>query len=159
MFRKKENLLVSIDISPKRTYNLEKQREEIGSLILSVCQKHFKTTMVSYIKENNKFSGIDIYLFKSKFKLNKIEDSKISEQFIYRYIRFLPSFLDFLEDILEKTNLKMKVNGLQQIIGTMDEWSLQIGKKMGGGSGGTVNIFSGGPEYNSIKISPSKKEK
>jgi hypothetical protein len=119
---KKENLIITIDILTKKKYNREWQSEQIGRLLYSFSYNFFDEVVLSYFEERGLFSGFEIVLEGSKFELNEIEDNTNSEQFIHRYINFLPTFLEFISGILTNLKLKFKFQRIQQLASSSKEY-------------------------------------
>ena len=156
LFKKKEreNLVITVDILTKRKYDLQWQREHIGDLLIPFVLNYFKESAILYFNEKDLFTGFEISLFKSNFKLNKIEDNTIPEQFMYRYIKFLPSFLEFMDSVLKDSRLKFKFSEVKHLISTQEETLLSHAKNM---DGGTINFRGDGTEKEySIRVDGKK---
>ena len=142
--KERENLVITVDILTKRKYDLQWQREHLGDLFVPFIHKYFKESGIAYYKEKGMLTGFEITLFKSKFKLNKIKDNTIPEQFMYRYLRFLPHFLEFMGEILKNLNLKFKVSRVQHLTSSKKEVVLESAKTME--KGGTINFRGDGTQ-------------
>jgi len=157
-FRKKENLIIEIDITPKRKYDLDWQRGNIGNPLKEIALKYFKEVMVVYNRKKDKFVGFDLILLSSRFKLNKIEDNTKHDQFFYRYKEFLPSFMVLIDSVLSNLKFKFKFKKIQHLSSTKKEIMFHYAKEIGENEGGTINFNGDGTQENySINIPKKKK--
>ncbi|MDP3992146.1 MAG: hypothetical protein Q8P79_01400 [Nanoarchaeota archaeon] len=123
LFKKeKENLIITVDILTKKKYNHTWQKEHIGNILNSFYSSFFDEGGIAYFKEKDYFTGFEIVLEGSKFKLNKIDDINNWKQFIHRYFEFLPFFLNYMEKILTNLKLKFKLHRVQHFSSSLEEW-------------------------------------
>lgn len=123
LFKKdKENLIITIDILTKKKYDHTWQKEYLGNVLMSFYSDSFDNNAIMYFNEKNYFTGFEIVLEGSKFKLNKIEDINNWEQFVHRYEEFLPGFLQFMGRVLLDLKLKWKINRIQHLSSSLDDY-------------------------------------
>ena len=119
----KENLLITVTILTKKKYNYGWTKENIGDLLARFCVDYFDgCSFIPFAKESF-FTGFEMGLWGSKFELNKIKDINNSEQFILRYNKFLPRFMEFMTLVLRKLKLKYKIC-TQQFESSLEEYEL-----------------------------------
>lgn len=119
---KRENLIITVDILSKIKYNHKWQRANIGNKLSSFISGYFKENAIVYFKDKNFFTGFEMVLSESRFKLYKIEDNRDPNQFIYRYKDFLPYFLEFMDSVLKDLKLKYKFYRIQHFDSSMEEY-------------------------------------
>lgn len=157
--KKRENLIVMLDIKTKKKYDLIWQRRNIGNFLTSNALKYFKEVVVVYNRKKNNLSGLDIILFDSRFKLNPIKDNTDPDQFFYRYEKFLPQFIILIEGIFKTLKLKHQFTSIKHLDSKKEDVLLHYAEGIAENEGGTANFFGEGKEKGySIKIGKGKKK-
>ncbi|MCX6741987.1 MAG: hypothetical protein NTX24_02310 [Candidatus Pacearchaeota archaeon] len=122
LFRKRENLIIKVDILTKRKYDHDWQKQHIGDLLVSFSKDFFNESCVLWFREKDLFSSFEIVLEGSKFKLNKIEDINDLDQFVHKYSNFLPFFLPIMIGILRSSGLDFKISKIHRLESSLDDY-------------------------------------